>query len=182
MPRFMLPCSHRPSDWVAHLRIRRTWGQPSSDPVPRPRCTTRFDPAAFAIGTTTVYRYITEVIDLLGALAPTLEQAVREASRKAFVLLDGAHLPLDRIAADRPSHSGKHKKHGMNVQVLADPAGRSLWPHPPSARPGGTAATASSVSSTAALDIDMEITAGKPGPGDSTRTRNAERWRGPTAG
>jgi hypothetical protein len=62
--------------------------------------------AGFGIGTTTAYRYITEVVDLLAALAPTLEQAVREASRKAFVLLDGTVLPIDRIAADRPFYSG----------------------------------------------------------------------------
>jgi hypothetical protein len=30
--------------------------------------------------------------------------------------------------------SGEHKKHGMNVQVLADPAGRLLWASP--AMPG----------------------------------------------
>ncbi|KMS66699.1 transposase, partial [Streptomyces viridochromogenes] len=32
-----------------------------------------------------------------------------------FVILDGTLLPIDRIAADRPFYSGKHKKHGMNV-------------------------------------------------------------------
>lgn len=31
--------------------------------------------AGFGIGTTTAYRYITEAVDLLAALAPTLEQA-----------------------------------------------------------------------------------------------------------
>lgn len=35
-------------------------------------------------------------------------------------------LPIDRIAADRPFYSGKHKKHGMNVKVLTDPLGRRL--------------------------------------------------------
>lgn len=30
---------------------------------------------------------------------------------------DGALLPIDRIAADTPYYSGKHKRHGMNVQV-----------------------------------------------------------------
>ncbi|MFF3502396.1 IS5 family transposase [Streptomyces sp. NPDC003247] len=86
--------------------------------------------AGFGIGTTTAYRYVTEAVDLLAALAPTLEQALREASAKAFVLLDGTLLPIDRIAADRPFYSGKHKKHGMNVQVLADPAGLLLWASP----------------------------------------------------
>lgn len=39
-------------------------------------------------------------------------------------------MPIDRIAADRPSYSGKHKKHGMNVQVIADPFGWLLWASP----------------------------------------------------
>ncbi|GED90134.1 hypothetical protein TNCT6_72190 [Streptomyces sp. 6-11-2] len=50
--------------------------------------------------------------------------------RKAFVILDGTLLPIDRIAADRPYYSGKHKKHGMNVQVIADPFGNLLWASP----------------------------------------------------
>ncbi|MEV6619040.1 transposase family protein, partial [Streptomyces sp. NPDC051051] len=57
-------------------------------------------------------------------------ETVRSASSKAFVLLDGTLLPIDRIAADRPYYSGKHKRHGMNVQVLADPFGRLLWASP----------------------------------------------------
>lgn len=49
------------------------------------------------------------------------------ARTKAFAILDGTLLPIDRIAADPPYCSGKHKRHGMNVQVLADPFGRLLW-------------------------------------------------------
>ncbi|WP_405766624.1 transposase family protein [Streptomyces sp. NBC_00080] len=86
--------------------------------------------AGFGVGTTTAYRYITEAVDLLAELAPTLAEAVRTASMKAFVLLDGTLLPIDRIAVDRPFYSGKHKKHGMNVQVIADPFGRLLWASP----------------------------------------------------
>ncbi|WSC96896.1 hypothetical protein OG909_17730 [Streptomyces sp. NBC_01754] len=36
------------------------------------------------------------------------------------------------MAADRPFYSDKHKKHGMNVQILTDPFGRLLWASPPS--------------------------------------------------
>ncbi|WP_326659120.1 IS5 family transposase [Streptomyces canus] len=86
--------------------------------------------AGFGIGTTTVYRDVTETVELLAALAPTLAEAVRAASMKAYVILDGTLLPIDRIAADRPFYSGKHKKHGMNVQVIADPKGRLLWVSP----------------------------------------------------
>ncbi len=39
------------------------------------------------------------------------------------MILDGTVLPIDRVAADRPYYSGKRKSHGMNVQVIADPAG-----------------------------------------------------------
>jgi hypothetical protein len=31
---------------------------------------------------------------------------------------------------DRPYYSGNHKCHGMNVQVIADPAGRLIWASP----------------------------------------------------
>ncbi|MER7196012.1 IS5 family transposase [Streptomyces flaveolus] len=86
--------------------------------------------AGFGIGTTTAYRYVTEAVNLLAALAPTLAEAVRAASTKAYVILDGTLLPIDRIAADRPFYSGKHKKHGMNVQVIADPKRRLMWASP----------------------------------------------------
>ncbi|GGZ20741.1 hypothetical protein GCM10010365_46330 [Streptomyces poonensis] len=100
---------------LAHLRNRTTYAQLA---------------AGFGIGTSTVYRYISEAVDLLAALAPTLEEAVKAASTKAYVLLDGTLLRIDRIAADRPFYSGKHKKHGMNVQVITDPFGRLLWASP----------------------------------------------------
>ncbi|MFC9091279.1 transposase family protein [Streptomyces sp. NPDC048231] len=32
--------------------------------------------------------------------------------------------------APHGAHPGKHKKHGMNVQVIADPHGRLLWASP----------------------------------------------------
>lgn len=53
---------------------------------------------------------------------------------KAYLILDGTLLPIDRTAADRPFYPGKHKKHGTNVQVLADPKGRLLWASPALAR------------------------------------------------
>ena len=41
--------------------------------------------------------------------------------------LDGTLIPTDRIAADEPYYSQKHKKHGKNVQVIAAPDGTPLW-------------------------------------------------------
>ena len=83
--------------------------------------------AGFRVGIATVYRYIREAVDFLAARAPTLEQAMTTVQKKAYVILDGTMLPIDRIAADQPYYSGKKKHHGMNVQVLADPAGRLIW-------------------------------------------------------
>ena len=43
------------------------------------------------------------------------------------MVLDGTLVPVDRVAADRPFYSGKHRKHGMNLQVLAGSAGQLRW-------------------------------------------------------
>jgi hypothetical protein len=61
--------------------------------------------------------------------APKLRQAVQDAKRAghAYVILDGTLIPIDRVARDRPFYSGKHKKHGMNLQVIASPSGDVLW-------------------------------------------------------
>jgi hypothetical protein len=42
-------------------------------------------------------------------------------------VLDGTLIPAGRVAADRPFYSGKHKRHGMNLQVIASPNGSILW-------------------------------------------------------
>jgi hypothetical protein len=61
----------------------------------------------FAIGTTTVYRYLREALDLLAAMAPTLAEAIEVARGKAYVVLDGTLLPIDRVGMtggrDRPT-------------------------------------------------------------------------------
>ena len=110
-----LPAGRQALLALAHLRGSDTYGQLA---------------AAFKVGIATVYRYIREAVDVLATLAPTLEQAVSTAATKAFVILDGILLPIDRIAADRPLCSGKHGKHGMNVQAITDPFGRLLWASP----------------------------------------------------
>jgi hypothetical protein len=85
--------------------------------------------AGFGVGTTTAWRYVEETVELLAARAPKLRQAVRDAKRAgyAFVVVDGTLIPVDRVAADRPFYSGKHRKHGMNLQVIASPGGDILW-------------------------------------------------------
>lgn len=110
---------------LAHLRCGDTYAQLA---------------AGFGVGIATVYRYIREAIDVLAALAPTLAEAMETARTKAFVILDGTLLPIDRIAADTPYCSGKYKRHGMSVQVLTDPFGRLLWASP-ALRPSSSSTT-----------------------------------------
>ena len=43
------------------------------------------------------------------------------------MVIDGTLIPIGRLAADRPFYSGKHHKHGMNVQVISAPDGNILW-------------------------------------------------------
>ena len=90
--------------------------------------------AGFGVGTTTAYRYLREALQVLAALAPSLEQAMPVAAAKAYVTLDGTLLRVDRVAMasgrDRAYYSGKAKAHGVNVQVIADPAGRLIWASP----------------------------------------------------
>jgi len=85
--------------------------------------------AGFGVGTTTAWRYVNETVALLAARAPKLRAAVREAKKKghAYVVVDGTLIPIDRVAADRPFYSGKHRKHGMNLQVIASPGGDIVW-------------------------------------------------------
>ena len=72
---------------LAHLRCGDTYAQLA---------------AGFGIGIATVYRYIREAVEALSALAPSLAEAMRTIRAKAFVILDGTLLPIDRIAADTP--------------------------------------------------------------------------------
>jgi hypothetical protein len=85
--------------------------------------------AGFDVGTTTAWRYVNETVDLLAARAPKLRTAIRDATKAgyAYVVADGTLIPVDRVAADRPFYSGKHKRHGMNLQVIASPAGDIIW-------------------------------------------------------
>jgi DDE superfamily endonuclease len=43
------------------------------------------------------------------------------------LILDGTLIYTDRVRANRPYYSGKHRVHGMNVQVIATPDGTILW-------------------------------------------------------
>jgi hypothetical protein len=85
--------------------------------------------AGFGVGTATAWRYVNETVPLLAARAPKLRSAARDAARAghAYVVVDGTLVAIDRVAADRPFYSGKHRRHGMNLQVIASPSGDILW-------------------------------------------------------
>jgi hypothetical protein len=84
----------------------------------------------FGVGTSTAWRYVREAVDLLAGLADDLQACVRRAARLTYAILDGTLVPIDRVAEQKPYYSGKHKRHGVNVQVIADPAGRLIWASP----------------------------------------------------
>jgi DDE superfamily endonuclease/Helix-turn-helix of DDE superfamily endonuclease len=84
--------------------------------------------AGFGVGTATAWRYVTETVALLAGRSPKLRQA--RAARKAghaYLVLDGTLITIDRVAADRPFSSGKHRRRGMNLQVIASPDGDIVW-------------------------------------------------------
>jgi DDE superfamily endonuclease len=81
----------------------------------------------FEIGVATAWRYVREAIDLLAATADDLDTAMARIRLLAHAILDGTLIPIDRVADQKPYYSGKHRRHGVNVQVIADPADRLVW-------------------------------------------------------
>lgn len=67
--------------------------------------------------------------------APGLLRVLREAG-PGYVLLGGTLAECDRVGDSRADFSQKHRRHGVNVQVVADPTGKLLWISP--ALPGRT--------------------------------------------
>jgi hypothetical protein len=85
--------------------------------------------AGFRVSTSTAWRYVQEAVALLSARSPKLTAALRKANRDGLhlLVLDGTLIVCDRVAADRPYYSAKHRCHGMNVQVIAGPDGTIVW-------------------------------------------------------
>jgi hypothetical protein len=91
--------------------------------------------AGFHISVGTAHAYLTTVIEHLADKAPGLLKVLRETDPD-YVLVDGMLAECDRVGDGRADYSTKHKRHGVNVQVITDPAGRTLWLSP--ALPGRT--------------------------------------------
>jgi hypothetical protein len=85
--------------------------------------------AGFGVSITTAWRYVEETIERPAARSSKLTTALRaaKAAGHAHLIVDGTLIPIERIASDRPFYSGKHQQHGMNIQVIATPAGDIVW-------------------------------------------------------
>jgi hypothetical protein len=83
------------------------------------------------VSSSTVRRWVLEVITLLAARAARLGRVLRRlAARGAVVVLvDGTLIRTRRRTgrANRANYSGKHKHHGLVVLALTDEDGRLLW-------------------------------------------------------
>ncbi len=121
----------------------------------------------------TAWRYVQEAIVLLAEAADDLATAMQRIRRLAYAILDGTLIPIDRVADQKPYYSGKHKRHGVNVHVVADAAGRLVWasPAPPGAVHDLTAARAHGiVEALTTADLTTFADKGYQGARGSVRT------------
>lgn len=91
--------------------------------------------AGFGISVGTAHAPVKAVVQHLSGRAPGLLRVLRETDPD-YVLLDGTLAECDRVGDSRADFSQKHRRHGVNVQVVADPSGKLLWISP--ALPGRT--------------------------------------------
>ena len=85
----------------------------------------------------TAYRYLHEGIDVVAATAPQLHDVLRTeaVAQLPYLILDGTLIPTTRLArrTERGNdiwYSGKHRRHGANIQFLTTPNGWPLWVSP----------------------------------------------------
>lgn len=98
----------------------------------------------FGISESTCWRDVAEGIAVLADRGRriSLKDVAKLAVKMGwdYLIVDGVHVPtvtFDRKGAgQRAFYSGKHKRHGLNVQTVCSPDGELLWAAPP--RPGAT--------------------------------------------
>lgn len=95
------------------------------------------------ISIATAYRYLHEAIDVIAAHAADLHEVLAHGLEQGweFVCVDGTLIPMVRSSRKSEAghdlwYSGKHHRHGGNVQVLTGPDGYPEWVSP--AEPGST--------------------------------------------
>jgi DDE superfamily endonuclease/Helix-turn-helix of DDE superfamily endonuclease len=85
------------------------------------------------ISTATCWRYVHEGIGLLAGRAIRLKDVVRLAQKAGwdYLCVDGTNIPTiafgRRVNRRQKHYSGKHKRHGVNVQTICAPDGALLW-------------------------------------------------------
>lgn len=85
--------------------------------------------AGFAVSVATAYRRVNETIDLPAARAAPLEKTLKRAKHAGhpFVIVDSTPDP-DEPARRRPTlYSGKHPRHGTNIQAVNTSSAAPLW-------------------------------------------------------
>lgn len=91
--------------------------------------------AGFGISVGTAHAHVHAVVGHLAALAPGLTTALRSADAR-YVLLDGSLAECDRAGGGRADYPGKHRRHGVNLQMVTTADGTLMWISP--AVPGPT--------------------------------------------
>jgi hypothetical protein len=101
--------------------------------------------AGFGISESTCHRGIAEGISVLADRGRRI--SLRDVAALAvkmgwdYLIVDGTHVPAvtfgRKTGGQRAYYSGKHKRHGLNVQTVCSPDGELLWAAAP--RPGATA-------------------------------------------
>jgi hypothetical protein len=100
--------------------------------------------AGFGISPATCWRGIREGIGVLADRGRriSLADVARLAAKMGweYVIVDGVHVPAvtfgRKTGGQRAFYSGKHKRHGLNVQTVCSPDGELLWAAAP--LPGAT--------------------------------------------
>ena len=100
--------------------------------------------AGFGISPATCWRDVAEGISVLADRGRriSLKDVARLAVRMGwdYLIVDGVHVPTvtfgRKTGGQRSFYSGKHKRHGLNVQTVCSPAGELLWAAAP--QPGAT--------------------------------------------
>ncbi len=100
--------------------------------------------AGFGVSESTCWRAVAEGIGVLAdrgrriSLADVAKLAVKMGWD--YLIVDGVHVPAvtfgRKTAGQRAFYSGKHKRHGLNVQTVCSPDGELLWAAAP--LPGAT--------------------------------------------
>lgn len=85
--------------------------------------------AGLGISVGTAHAYVTTIASLLADRAPGLLKTLCEYGPE-FVLLDGTLAECHCVGGSRADYSARHRRHGVNVQVVTDPIGEVLWISP----------------------------------------------------